>query len=737
MHSPTGRARGHGGGRRRPLPEVRAPRLPGAVVQDVAVVRVPVPRFAVQPGRREEGRPGSAWPRPLPRRRRGRRSSSSTPAPSSWARRSAPNTTGQEPEGPHCAWWSLSRPLILAASSDSSIGCRVVLLVLTGGWASSSCTSSAVRAHATTPGGEVELAPNRKPYYDDDVLEGTRLDAVPRWAFVMLIIIAIGLPVYWLREPVRRQEPASTGAPSTSSTRPPSGARSCSSPRPATEPTPREPTSAAPTATVPEGVGGVASYVITDPAPGRPPNQVQWAAPALDTVVLRFRPDERAHDPRLRPANTPMPAWGVEGGGAMNEQQIDDLVEYLEHHVASRPPSRGQAEARWPGQVGSTADALRRLLRPLPHQGLLLRRARAGRRRCLRPATSPTAPPSGSSPTRQPCRVRRRRVGKHGVRVSAQALRRSGAVSSRVRMPYFGNDAHRRADPGDRRLRAGAVTARRACSPPLELGPQITGGLYRGPGRRHPARAASTCCWPPTPVPGSGFLLAAAGLVGWLVIMGIVWAVFGIGSGRPYPDLEGARGHHRRRSPSRPNVLRGLPRGFERLESSGNAELGRRPVGRRPGPASSAAPATRPGRRSVPEPAEFPPPFSNPTDYIQVAGFEHDPTTASGTFRKHKITSLGHDPHYLRGPGAAGGRAARRPVAAPPMPLADPASRSPPSSWSATSGPAPAPDRDHHRVAADLRHRLLLAAPTGQGDHGARAAATRTPARVRLLPHEG
>ena len=39
---------------RRPLPALRAPGLPGAVVPDLAVVRVPLPRLEVQPGRGEE-----------------------------------------------------------------------------------------------------------------------------------------------------------------------------------------------------------------------------------------------------------------------------------------------------------------------------------------------------------------------------------------------------------------------------------------------------------------------------------------------------------------------------------------------------------------------------------------------------------------------------------------------------------------------------------------------------------
>ena len=66
----------HEAGLRRAVPEVRPPRLPGAVVPELAVVRVPLPRLAVQPGRREEGRPGRrvAWtasPSPSPRRRDG------------------------------------------------------------------------------------------------------------------------------------------------------------------------------------------------------------------------------------------------------------------------------------------------------------------------------------------------------------------------------------------------------------------------------------------------------------------------------------------------------------------------------------------------------------------------------------------------------------------------------------------------------------------------------------------
>ena len=108
------------GRRRRALPEVRAPRLPRAVVQDVAVVRVPVPRLAVQPRRREEGRSRAARPRPLrvsvdggivDRRHQGdhRR-----------ARRSAPTPRARRPRAPTAYERALARPRGCHASSRSA-----------------------------------------------------------------------------------------------------------------------------------------------------------------------------------------------------------------------------------------------------------------------------------------------------------------------------------------------------------------------------------------------------------------------------------------------------------------------------------------------------------------------------------------------------------------------------------------------------------------------------------------
>ena len=53
-------------------------------------------------------------------------------------------------------------------------------------------------------GSEIELAPNRKQYYDDETLEGRRLDRVLGMGVVLLAITVVVLPVYWILEPNRQ-----------------------------------------------------------------------------------------------------------------------------------------------------------------------------------------------------------------------------------------------------------------------------------------------------------------------------------------------------------------------------------------------------------------------------------------------------------------------------------------------------------------------------------------------------
>ena len=55
---------------------------------------------------------------------------------------------------------------------------------------------------------EEKTPANLTPFLDDDDLEGRRLERVQGWALVFAAIVAIALPVYWLREPTRQHQSA-------------------------------------------------------------------------------------------------------------------------------------------------------------------------------------------------------------------------------------------------------------------------------------------------------------------------------------------------------------------------------------------------------------------------------------------------------------------------------------------------------------------------------------------------
>ena len=142
--------------------------------------------------------------------------------------------------------------------------------------------------------------------------------------------------------------------------------------------------------------------------------QVNWKAPALNTVLLRYSREEVRYILTYGRPFSPMPAWGVKGGGPLNDQQLQNLIDYLEIDPAH---ARGVAEAASPSKLaemrkeknagrhaqvpevdqrrrGSVQPGLRRrlrrrrlLLRPLPHHRLVVRRqdGRRERRASARP----------------------------------------------------------------------------------------------------------------------------------------------------------------------------------------------------------------------------------------------------------------------------------------------------------------------------------------------------------------
>lgn len=178
---------------------------------------------------------------------------------------------------------------------------------------------AAMRSGKPAAGSEVATAPNRKPYYDNATMETTRLTRMLMISFVALALISVVLPLYWLGEPARManavkghdQSFINTGGELFGSNTPenPEGL-GCADCHGAT------------------ATGGAANYTVTDSA-GRFLKQVSWQAPALDTATLRFNRTELRYIITYGRPFSPMAAWGVEGGGSLDTQSIEDLISYL------------------------------------------------------------------------------------------------------------------------------------------------------------------------------------------------------------------------------------------------------------------------------------------------------------------------------------------------------------------------------------------------------------------------
>jgi mono/diheme cytochrome c family protein len=204
-------------------------------------------------------------------------------------------------------------------------------------------------------GSELELAPNRKPYYDDDVLEGKRLDRVLGLGVAMLAITVVALPVYWVLEPDRQagakeaQDELFVEWGSLLFQPTADGGYNCAGCHGGMKAT-----------------GGVAEYNLTDPATGEV-KAVTWAAPALDTIYYRYSEEEIRYILVYGRPFSPMPAWGVAGGGPMNDQQIDTLLAYLKSIQIEREDCGvGEADAlicpsgHLPADVQAEIDAAAR-----------------------------------------------------------------------------------------------------------------------------------------------------------------------------------------------------------------------------------------------------------------------------------------------------------------------------------------------------------------------------------------
>ena len=193
-----------------------------------------------------------------------------------------------------------------------------------------------------------EAAPsNLSPPASDDELENTKLTKVLRAALFGSALLAVALPWYAFNEPDRQAE----AAVAIEELDVEEGAHwygvdgfQCSN------------------CHGPVAGGGAAPY--TEERSGV---SVSWTAPALDDVLYRYDAEEVEYWIVFGRANSPMPANGLEGGGAMSVQEVDQTIAWLASiqvpqadAFARAVPAAEQALARIEGGAVSTQSLINR-----------------------------------------------------------------------------------------------------------------------------------------------------------------------------------------------------------------------------------------------------------------------------------------------------------------------------------------------------------------------------------------
>ncbi len=216
----------------------------------------------------------------------------------------------------------------MIAATSTSIA-WIILLLSVGGWIVYALFN--IRKGRAEIGSEQKLAANRRPYYDDEELEGPRLERVQVLGLVFLVIITIALPLYWVMEPTRQAEAqfgfekrfVKWGTKLFRATA--DGGFNCAGCHGGMQAT-----------------GGVASYAVTDPKTGEV-KSVSWKAPSLNTLMYRYSEEEVRFILNYGRPFSPMSAWGTVGGGPLTDQAVTTLIDYMK---SIQVPQEGCTETR-------------------------------------------------------------------------------------------------------------------------------------------------------------------------------------------------------------------------------------------------------------------------------------------------------------------------------------------------------------------------------------------------------
>ncbi len=152
-----------------------------------------------------------------------------------------------------------------------------------------------------------ETPANLQPYLSDDELENARVTRVLNSAVVAAAVLAIALPVYFINEGNRQNSAADKiHEKNIEEGEKWFSAFSCIN------------------CHGPGGGGGAAPFVEA-----RSGLDVAWTAPSINDVFYRYDESEVRYWIVNGRAGTPMPAGGLDAGGAMTEQEIDQVIDYL------------------------------------------------------------------------------------------------------------------------------------------------------------------------------------------------------------------------------------------------------------------------------------------------------------------------------------------------------------------------------------------------------------------------
>jgi mono/diheme cytochrome c family protein len=167
-----------------------------------------------------------------------------------------------------------------------------------------------------------ETPQNLQPYMSDEELENRRTTRVLRAALFSALLLAVVLPWYAIVEPDRQQ----AAAEEIHELDVHEGERWFTA-------------FACIDCHGPAGVGG--STEFAEPRSGVSTN---WFVPSLDDVLYRFTTEEIEQVIVFGRAGTPMVGAGLEGGGAMTEQEIEQVVAYIESIQISQAEALAKSE---------------------------------------------------------------------------------------------------------------------------------------------------------------------------------------------------------------------------------------------------------------------------------------------------------------------------------------------------------------------------------------------------------